>query len=404
MSYVSSHRSSLVRSTGQPHQPPAPTSPGAYPHHATGPFHGQYMHSPAYAEGAPHQPATSAHGVYPQYYQEPPAAVGYDDRTHHHASGAMIAEVGSWAATAASSGTFHPGSMAAGNAEEREQKRRVSHSAMERRRRERTNNIISELRGLIPWLRDEARLQKLEVLEQCVCYIKELQKKDRAQKAGSRHDQPAAPSADELRPAAKRQRRESSLSRGSAGSHDEDADSHLSGDCDDVDDSSSVHRVSFSSPLPSPSSQNRRREQRGSAVTPTHAAAAPLSFSRASAGSTTAARSLSPAVHAAAAAAPLPLYSAACPPLLPGSRRGSVGDMPCGYWGSAHAGADDHHSLDALPGNVPDLVPSSASSASSKASSTVSTIPPSRAPQHREQPAAEKEYPQVKSSIGFLTS
>ncbi|KAJ1721580.1 hypothetical protein LPJ53_003924 [Coemansia erecta] len=46
---------------------------------------------------------------------------------------------------------------------------------MERRRRERTNNIIDELKALIPWLRDEARLQKLEVLEQCVCYIKELQ-------------------------------------------------------------------------------------------------------------------------------------------------------------------------------------------------------------------------------------
>ncbi|KAJ1642674.1 hypothetical protein J3B02_005622 [Coemansia erecta] len=60
-------------------------------------------------------------------------------------------------------------------AEERERKRRISHSAMERRRRERTNNIINELKALIPWLRDEARLQKLEVLEQCVCYIKELQ-------------------------------------------------------------------------------------------------------------------------------------------------------------------------------------------------------------------------------------
>ncbi|KAJ1951447.1 hypothetical protein EC988_004041 [Linderina pennispora] len=61
------------------------------------------------------------------------------------------------------------------NAEERERKRRVSHSAMERRRRERTNTIINDLKELIPWLRNEARLQKLEVLEQCVCYIKELQ-------------------------------------------------------------------------------------------------------------------------------------------------------------------------------------------------------------------------------------
>ncbi|KAJ2716385.1 hypothetical protein H4R19_000682 [Coemansia spiralis] len=62
-----------------------------------------------------------------------------------------------------------------GNAEEREQKRRVAHSAMERRRRERTNQVIDTLKGMVPWLRDEARMQKLEVLEQCVCYIKELQ-------------------------------------------------------------------------------------------------------------------------------------------------------------------------------------------------------------------------------------
>ncbi|PIA18707.1 hypothetical protein COEREDRAFT_85161 [Coemansia reversa NRRL 1564] len=61
------------------------------------------------------------------------------------------------------------------NAEERERKRRVSHSAMERRRRERTNNIINELRGLIPWLHEETRMQKLEVLEACARYIKQLQ-------------------------------------------------------------------------------------------------------------------------------------------------------------------------------------------------------------------------------------
>ncbi|KAJ2082829.1 hypothetical protein H4R24_001287 [Coemansia sp. RSA 988] len=61
------------------------------------------------------------------------------------------------------------------NAEERERKRRVSHSAMERRRRERTNNIINELRGLIPWLHDETRMQKLEVLEACARYIRQLQ-------------------------------------------------------------------------------------------------------------------------------------------------------------------------------------------------------------------------------------
>ncbi|KAJ2211060.1 hypothetical protein EV179_005793 [Coemansia sp. RSA 487] len=61
------------------------------------------------------------------------------------------------------------------SAEERERKRRISHSAMERRRRERTNNVIDELKALVPWIRNEARMQKLEVLEQCVSYIKSLQ-------------------------------------------------------------------------------------------------------------------------------------------------------------------------------------------------------------------------------------
>ncbi|KAJ1948005.1 hypothetical protein FBU59_001791 [Linderina macrospora] len=93
-----------------------------------------------------------------------PAPV-FDDRTGGQESG------GQWGSAMADI-RFRVPIM---NAEERERKRRVSHSAMERRRRERTNTIINDLKELIPWLRNEARLQKLEVLEQCVCYIKELQ-------------------------------------------------------------------------------------------------------------------------------------------------------------------------------------------------------------------------------------
>ncbi|KAJ2162275.1 hypothetical protein GGF46_000766 [Coemansia sp. RSA 552] len=69
------------------------------------------------------------------------------------------------------------------SAEEREHKRRISHSAMERRRRERTNDIINELKDLIPWLRNEAKLQKLEVLEQCANYIKELQQQTKGRQS-----------------------------------------------------------------------------------------------------------------------------------------------------------------------------------------------------------------------------
>lgn len=86
--------------------------------------------------------------------------------------------------------------------EERELKRRISHSNMERRRRERTNNIINELKDLVPWLRNESRTQKLEVLEQCVVYIKSLQEKH-----GDSAKHMSPPSADNLLPPApKRQR------------------------------------------------------------------------------------------------------------------------------------------------------------------------------------------------------
>ncbi|KAJ2259269.1 hypothetical protein GGI13_000052 [Coemansia sp. RSA 455] len=75
---------------------------------------------------------------------------------------------------------FRPGAVAASSsAEERENKRRTAHSAMERSRRERTNNKINEIRSLIPCIRNEARLQKLEILEYCASYIRELQDKVR---------------------------------------------------------------------------------------------------------------------------------------------------------------------------------------------------------------------------------
>ncbi|KAJ1892155.1 hypothetical protein LPJ66_006508 [Kickxella alabastrina] len=60
-------------------------------------------------------------------------------------------------------------------AEEREHKRRKSHSQMERRRRERTNAVINDLKALIPSLQNRDKPQKLEVLEKCVQYIRELQ-------------------------------------------------------------------------------------------------------------------------------------------------------------------------------------------------------------------------------------
>ncbi|KAJ2698726.1 hypothetical protein FB645_005560 [Coemansia sp. IMI 203386] len=143
--------------------------PDGYPRHHDGAYAG---HAPVLL--APHQPPRP-HDLYNAHAHAAQAARHhYGAAYSHHPYMPPGDDAG-------------PRSPLAG-AEERERKRRISHSAMERRRRERTNNIINELKALIPWLRDEARLQKLEVLEQCVCYIKELQ----ASAAGSRVP-PAAP-------------------------------------------------------------------------------------------------------------------------------------------------------------------------------------------------------------------
>ncbi|KAJ2551629.1 hypothetical protein EV175_003620, partial [Coemansia sp. RSA 1933] len=122
----------FARSTANP----APTSPHRYP---------QYQR---YGDGSSLSPPSR-----PEYHPYPPLA--YSDYAPPLDS-----------VSAFHSPRDHASSAARSGAEERERKRRISHSAMERRRRERTNNVIGELKDLIPWLRNEARMQKLEVLEQ----------------------------------------------------------------------------------------------------------------------------------------------------------------------------------------------------------------------------------------------
>ncbi|KAJ2680455.1 Sterol regulatory element-binding protein 2 [Coemansia spiralis] len=59
-------------------------------------------------------------------------------------------------------------------AEEKEMKRKVSHSAIEKRRRERTNSVLHELQGIVPGLSKSGKIQKLEILEAAAEYIREL--------------------------------------------------------------------------------------------------------------------------------------------------------------------------------------------------------------------------------------
>ncbi|OLY82684.1 hypothetical protein AYI68_g3186 [Smittium mucronatum] len=53
-------------------------------------------------------------------------------------------------------------------------RRRISHSAIEKRRRLKTNSVLNELQCLVPWLNNESKFQKLEVLENACKYIKQL--------------------------------------------------------------------------------------------------------------------------------------------------------------------------------------------------------------------------------------
>ncbi|KAJ2466421.1 hypothetical protein GGI02_004375 [Coemansia sp. RSA 2322] len=59
-------------------------------------------------------------------------------------------------------------------AEEKEMRRKISHSAIEKRRRERTNNVLRDLQDMVPWLSKSSKVQKLEILEAAAQHIKEL--------------------------------------------------------------------------------------------------------------------------------------------------------------------------------------------------------------------------------------
>lgn len=59
-------------------------------------------------------------------------------------------------------------------AEEKELKRKISHSAIEKRRRERTNAVLRDLQNIIPGLSKSSKIQKLEILEAAADYIRHL--------------------------------------------------------------------------------------------------------------------------------------------------------------------------------------------------------------------------------------
>ena len=61
------------------------------------------------------------------------------------------------------------------SAEERDAKRKETHSQIEKKRREKVANCMKELHRLVPSNASQVYLQKLTILENTVEYIKELQ-------------------------------------------------------------------------------------------------------------------------------------------------------------------------------------------------------------------------------------
>ncbi|KAJ1733052.1 hypothetical protein LPJ61_001745 [Coemansia biformis] len=68
------------------------------------------------------------------------------------------------------------GTRAQYTAEEKERRRKVSHSAIEKRRRERTNSVLNKLQRMVPGLSKSSKIQKLEILQASAVYICELRR------------------------------------------------------------------------------------------------------------------------------------------------------------------------------------------------------------------------------------
>ncbi|KAJ2716784.1 Upstream stimulatory factor 1 [Coemansia spiralis] len=69
------------------------------------------------------------------------------------------------------------GARAQLTAEEKEKRRKVSHSAIEKRRRERTNSVLTKLQRMVPGLGSSTKVQKLEILQASAIYISELRRR-----------------------------------------------------------------------------------------------------------------------------------------------------------------------------------------------------------------------------------
>ncbi|KAJ2061075.1 hypothetical protein GGI17_003332 [Coemansia sp. S146] len=182
-----------------------PSDKGRHPHHYKPPPAHSYVRSaPARASGGPRQqPLSQLTARQPphtkmqyQYYQQPPPPPPLPPQSglsgyHHQATHSQppppftqlysmtrLGHVGSITNKLGhgmgSGGSGLSGSGRPLTAEEKEMKRKVSHSAIEKRRRERTNAVLRELQTIVPGLSKPGKIQKLEILEAAADYIRQL--------------------------------------------------------------------------------------------------------------------------------------------------------------------------------------------------------------------------------------
>ncbi|OZJ04062.1 hypothetical protein BZG36_04651 [Bifiguratus adelaidae] len=129
---------------------------------------------PVYVMPPPLHPLTSApqyasiSPAYPAIYPSPTLPPGhhYAILPHQNGQAFPIRSASMSSDVSVTSGT---------TADQREHMRKVSHSAIERRRREKMNDKITQLKQLIPGCIEQEHLHKLDVLQYAIEYIKYLQ-------------------------------------------------------------------------------------------------------------------------------------------------------------------------------------------------------------------------------------
>ncbi|KAI8089844.1 uncharacterized protein BX664DRAFT_334061 [Halteromyces radiatus] len=113
-----------------------------------------------------HSPTPSPSGPHPYGYTLQPSPLSLP---HHHPSAIPIM-----------SPSGHPSpsyvQQRHSTADQREQARKISHSAIERRRRERINDKIMQLKQIIPSCADQENLHKMSILQSAIDYIQYLKR------------------------------------------------------------------------------------------------------------------------------------------------------------------------------------------------------------------------------------